>query len=39
MERDVIQESAITDIAHIMQLSVAPVFPLSGIGAMLVGRR
>lgn len=30
-----IQESAITDIAHIIQLSVAPVFLLSGIGAML----
>jgi hypothetical protein len=35
MEPDVIQESAITDIAHIIQLSVAPVFLLSGIGAML----
>jgi hypothetical protein len=39
MERDVIHESAVTDIAHITQLSVAPVFLLSGIGAMLMGRR
>jgi hypothetical protein len=32
---DVIQESPITDIAQIIQLAVAPVFLLSGIGAML----
>jgi hypothetical protein len=31
----VIQESPITDIAQIIQLAVAPVFLLSGIGAML----
>ncbi|RKT44826.1 DUF2721 domain-containing protein [Thiocapsa rosea] len=30
-----IQESPITDIAQIIQLAVAPVFLLSGIGAML----
>ncbi len=35
MRRYVIPESAITDIARIIQLSVAPVFLLSGIGAML----
>jgi membrane glycosyltransferase len=31
----VIQESPITDIAQIIELAVAPVFLLSGIGAML----
>lgn len=30
-----IQDSAITDIAHIIQLSVVHVFFLSGIGAIL----
>ena len=29
------QDSGITGIAHVIQLSVAPVFLLSGIGAML----
>ena|ERR1019366_7297522 len=29
------QESGITAVAHVIQLSVAPVFLLSGIGAML----
>ena len=28
-------ESAITTIAHVIQLAVAPVFPLSGVGALL----
>jgi hypothetical protein len=31
----VTQDSGITGIAHVIQLSVAPVFLLSGIGAML----
>ena len=29
------QDSGITAVAHVIQLSVAPVFLLSGIGAML----
>jgi hypothetical protein len=29
------QDSALTAIAHVIQLAVAPVFLLSGIGAML----
>jgi hypothetical protein len=31
----VIQDSGISGVAHVIQLSVAPVFLLSGIGAML----
>jgi len=31
----VTQDSGITAVAHVIQLSVAPVFLLSGIGAML----